>query len=194
MHAPSTNPLPPIRWVPFQHIARQNPIPSSILHVDVDIRALHGDHDVHVDLQVVADAFFHREGVCLVSAPPAPELDGDEEEGNAEHGDGPFPAAGGLRYILGFCFGCERVSPVHATQSNPIVNLGKEGCIFCLGKGFAKGVERRTYEKHRTPGRCCLSSPQRHPRPGHEMRSRSSPALLSCNDLSFRAHINMSGR
>lgn len=52
----------------------------------------------------------------------------------------------------------------------------------------------KSYEKHRKPGRCCLSSPQRHLRPGHDLRSRSSPALLFFDNLLSSAHINMSDR
>jgi hypothetical protein len=116
MHTPSINPLPPIRRVLFQHIAREDPIPSSILHIDVDIVALHRNDDVKVDLQVMAYAFFYREGVGFVASPPACEFGEDEKEGDAEHGDGPFSAAGGLRYILGFCLGYEGVSSCHSIQ------------------------------------------------------------------------------
>jgi hypothetical protein len=77
---------------------------------------------------------------------------------------------------------------------NSIVKLGKVIIFLDLQWDLGEDGEGRTYEMHRKPGRCCLSSPQRHPRPGHEMRSRSSPTLLSFNDLSFRAHINMSDR
>lgn len=116
MHASSINPLSPIRGIPLQHIACKDAIPSSVLHVDVDVVALHRDHDVQVNLHAMAYTLLDGEGVGFVAPPPARELGEDEEEGDAEHGDGPFPAAGGLRYILGFCLSCDGVSSCHLIQ------------------------------------------------------------------------------
>ena len=110
MHTPSIHPLSPIRWILLQHLTSKNPISSSILHIDVNIGTLHRDHNVQVDLEVMAHALFDREGVGFVAAPPARELGEYEEERYAEHGDGPFPAARCLRYILGFCLSCQGVS------------------------------------------------------------------------------------
>lgn len=76
----------------------------------MDVWAFHLEHYVEIDLEVVAHAFFHAEGVGLVALPPASEFGEDEEEGDDEHGDGPFSAAGRLGHILGFCFGWRRVS------------------------------------------------------------------------------------
>lgn len=53
----------------------------------------------------MSNAFFNDEGVRFVAGPPAGEFGEEENEGDAAHGDGPFAAAGGLRYVLGFCFG-----------------------------------------------------------------------------------------
>jgi hypothetical protein len=116
MYTPSIHPLSPICWILLQHLASKNPVPSSILNIDVKIGTLHRDHNVQVDLEVMAHALFDREGVGFVATPPACELGEDEEEGYAEHGDSPFPTARCLRYILGLCFGCEGVSSCSSIQ------------------------------------------------------------------------------
>lgn len=74
----------------------------------MEVAALHGDYDVQVDLEIVADAFFDGEGMRFMPAPPAREFREGEEEGDGYHRHGPFSAAGGFGYILGFCFGCWR--------------------------------------------------------------------------------------
>jgi hypothetical protein len=116
MHTPSVYPLSPIRWILLQHFSSKNPIPSSILNIDVNIGTLHRNHNVQVDLEIMAYALFYREGVSFVAAPPACELGEYEEERDAEHCDSPFPAARCLRYILGLCLGCEWVSSYSSIQ------------------------------------------------------------------------------
>jgi len=74
MHALGINPLIPVRRIPLQHICRQYPVARRILNIDVEIHALHLDHDVQIDLEVVPDALLNRECVRLVPPPPACEF------------------------------------------------------------------------------------------------------------------------
>lgn len=78
--APTRRPRVPSRRFPRQHIPGQDAVATSVLHVDVQIPALHGDDDVEVDLQIVRDALFHAEGVRGGPSHPAAELGGGEVE------------------------------------------------------------------------------------------------------------------
>lgn len=46
MHVLGIHPLLPVRRIPPQHVACEDPIARCVLHVDVQVRAPHGDHDV----------------------------------------------------------------------------------------------------------------------------------------------------
>ena len=71
MHILAAAPLIPHRPVLRQRIARQDPVPGRILDVDVQIRALHRDHDVEVQLQRSRDAGLDGKGVRCRAREPA---------------------------------------------------------------------------------------------------------------------------
>ncbi len=108
--------------------------------------------------------------MCLITTPPAREFREDEDGGDEEHGDGPFSAAGGVGYILWFCFGWRGVSLALLHTSKAI---SKRKSIQ-----LAKLRSKRTYENNQKLARY-YSSPQTNPRPVRVLRSRSSPALLA---------------
>ena len=108
MNPLGVHPLIPVGGIFAQQVAGQDSIAAGVLHVDVEIGAAHGHHDVEIDLQLMRHPFLHREEVRLVSAVPAPELrpgeDGrcHEEE---ERRVAPRRAAAGVGW---FGFGCPR--------------------------------------------------------------------------------------
>lgn len=74
MHALGVDPLIPIGRVFAQLVARQDAIAAGVLHVDMEVGAAHGHHDVQVDLQLVRHALLHGKQMRFVPAIPAPEL------------------------------------------------------------------------------------------------------------------------
>lgn len=97
-------PRVPARRVLLQQIPRQDAVARGVLHVDVQVRAGHGDDQVQVDLQVVRDALFDAEGVRRRAGQPAAHLAAREEDGGEGEDDGPYAAAAGLGDVglLGF--------------------------------------------------------------------------------------------
>jgi hypothetical protein len=67
-------PLPPARRILAQHLACQGAIACSVLHVDVEVGAAHGNDDVEVDLEVVRHALFDGEGLGCVPRVPSRDL------------------------------------------------------------------------------------------------------------------------
>lgn len=96
------HPLAPVGRIAMQTLLRHDAVASGVLDVDVDVVARHLDHDVEVDLEFVGDFLLDGEFVGFAAAPPAGDFGPDEEDGDDGHGDGPFAAARGARYILGF--------------------------------------------------------------------------------------------
>ena len=74
MYAFTIHPLRPVGWVARQHRRRQDAVPSSILHVDVQVLASHTDYYVEIDLHGARYALLDGERVGLLAAPPAGEL------------------------------------------------------------------------------------------------------------------------
>lgn len=105
VYALVVDPVLPRGGLALEAVRGKNAIAGSVLDVDVQVGALHLHDNVHVDLEVMADALFDGKGVLLGAAPPPRQLGPDEDEGDEDHGDGPFAAARGARYILGFRFG-----------------------------------------------------------------------------------------
>lgn len=68
------HPLTPVGRVLAQLLIGKNTIPSSVLHVDVEVLALHPQHNVEVDLHLVADALLHGKRVVLLALPPPPKF------------------------------------------------------------------------------------------------------------------------
>ena len=105
VHLVDVDPVPPIGCVFAEHITRQYTIAAGILHVDVQIWALHRHHDVEVDLQVVGDALLHAKEVGFVAGVPASQLGEGEDRGNYDEGEGSVAAGGAATGIGGFGFG-----------------------------------------------------------------------------------------
>ena len=110
------NPLSPIRGVLCQHVAREYAIARGVLHVDVQVRTEHREHDVEVDLQFVGDAFLDAEEVCLVAGIPAAELGEGEGGADEDEEEGGVAAGGGAPGVGGFRFGCEKGSLAGRTR------------------------------------------------------------------------------
>lgn len=64
-------PLAPTRRVLPEHFTSEGSIAGRVLHVDVEIGAAHGDHDIDIDLHVVRDTFFDGEGLRGGAGEPA---------------------------------------------------------------------------------------------------------------------------
>lgn len=96
------DPVLPNRRVAVQLGSGQDPVARRVLHVDVDVLALHFDDDVEVDVEGVGYALFDGEGVRFRAAPPARGFGPEEDEGDEGDEDGPFAAGGGAGYVLGF--------------------------------------------------------------------------------------------
>lgn len=108
MHALAVLPLGPAGVVLLQHLARQDEVAGGVLHVDVQVVAVHGDDHVEVDLQRVPDALLDAELVRLVAAVPAPELGEGEQRARQQQDHGPLSAARVPGRVGGFGFGWER--------------------------------------------------------------------------------------
>lgn len=108
MHALGIRPLRPDGRVALQTSLGEDAIAGRILDVDVEVVAFHVDDDVEVDLHGVGDSLFDGKGVRFGAAPPAAGFAPEKDEGDDEHGDGPFAAAFGAGYIFWFGFGCTR--------------------------------------------------------------------------------------
>ena len=106
MHTLGIRPLRPNSRVVLQTSFGEDAIARGILDVDIEVVAFHLDDDVEIDLHRLGDALFDGKGVRLGTAPPATSFAPEEDEGDDEHGDGPFAAAFGAGYIFGFGFGC----------------------------------------------------------------------------------------
>jgi hypothetical protein len=102
VHALGVHPLRPVGRVLLQAVGGQNAVARGILHVDAQVLALHAQHDVEVDLQLVADALLDSKRVVLGALPPVAHFSPEEEEGDDGDGDGPLAAARGARDILRF--------------------------------------------------------------------------------------------
>lgn len=96
------NPVLPHRRIAMELGSSQDPVAGSVLHVDVDVLALHLDDDVEVDIQRMGDALFDGEGVRFGAAPPPGGFGPEEDQGDEADEDGPFAAGGGAGYVLGF--------------------------------------------------------------------------------------------
>lgn len=103
------DPVLPHRRVAMQPGGGQDAVAGRVLHVDVDVLALHLDDNVEVDVEGVGDALFDGKGVRFRAAPPAGGFGPEEDEGDEADEDGPFAAGGGAGYVLGFGFGCVEV-------------------------------------------------------------------------------------
>lgn len=110
MHALLVDPIAPIRRVPAKLGGGQDAIAGSILHVDMQVGALHLDHHVEVHLHLVRDAFFHGKVAVLLAVPPARRLGPDEDEGENRHRNRPLSATRCPRHILRLCLGFYFVS------------------------------------------------------------------------------------
>ena len=70
--------VPPSRFL-FQNIPREDTVPGSVLHVDMDVAAWHGDGQVDIDLEVLADGGVDRKVLLLDAVEVHAELGPHEE-------------------------------------------------------------------------------------------------------------------
>jgi hypothetical protein len=99
-------PVRPEGGVACQGLTGHDTVSRSILNVDVQVDALHGDNNVEVDLHVVRDALFHAERVmCLAHVPPAHLGHCQRERGQGEE-ERPHSSIPCLCRVRGFGFGC----------------------------------------------------------------------------------------
>jgi hypothetical protein len=63
MHSFLAQPLLPRGWILAEKVAGKRAVACGILHVYVEVFALHCDDDIEIDLQVVRYTFFYREGL-----------------------------------------------------------------------------------------------------------------------------------
>jgi len=71
-----------VRIFAGEEIASDDAVHGCVLHVDVDVAAFHGDHDVEVELKLMAYALFDGEVVSFGPCPPCLEF--EDREGCAE--------------------------------------------------------------------------------------------------------------
>ncbi len=106
MHALDTPPRGPGSIVLLEHGAGQDQIARGVLHVDVQVSAVHRDHDVQVDLHHVPDALLDAELPRLVAPVPAPHFAEREDEAGEEKRNGPLPTPRVSGRVAGFGLGC----------------------------------------------------------------------------------------
>lgn len=110
VHALAVNPLRPEGLVAMETLRSHDSIARCVLHVYVNIIALHSHHNVEVDLQLTTNTRLDLKVVRLGAAPPPGDLTPDEDQGDDGYGDCPFSAARGSLDILRFRLGCFNVS------------------------------------------------------------------------------------
>ena len=106
VHALGINPVAPGRRVARQHVPGKDAVTASVLDVDVQVAAFHGEDDVEVDLELVGDALFDAEEVGFVAMVPAEELGEGEEGGDYDEGEGSIAARGAAAGVGGLGFRC----------------------------------------------------------------------------------------
>lgn len=100
------DPVGPGGRVLLQARRGEDAVPGGVLHVHVEVLAVHLHDDVEVDLHAVPDALLDAEGVVLLALPPPRQLGPEEEGRDDDHDDGPFPAARRAGHVLGLCLCC----------------------------------------------------------------------------------------
>lgn len=105
MHSAGVDPVAPVRGVFAQHIAREDAVARSVLHVDVEVGAGHGDDDIQINLQVVRYAFFDGEEVRFMSTVPTAELGEGEAGGDYDEKERRVAPRGAAARVGGFGFG-----------------------------------------------------------------------------------------
>jgi len=106
LHFLRVHPHRPGRGVLAQHVPSEDAIARGVLHVDVQVGALHVHDGVEVDLQGVRDAFFDAELLRLAAGVPAAELGEGEEGGEEDEEEGGVAAGGGAAGVGRFGFRC----------------------------------------------------------------------------------------
>lgn len=72
----------------------------------MQVVAGHADDGVEIELEVVRDALFDGEVVCLGALEPGTEFSEGEDGAYDEDKDGPLAAAAGRGGVGGFCLCC----------------------------------------------------------------------------------------
>lgn len=93
-----------------EQVSRQCPVACRILHVDVEVRALHCDDDIDVYLHVVGDALLYGEGLRGLAGPPSRYLGPGKVDACAEEEDGPRGGVAALGEVRLLCLGYEVLS------------------------------------------------------------------------------------
>ena len=95
-------PLSPKSLVETQLLGRHDSITRSILDVNMEIIAVHLNHNIQVNLHLPRDTSLDFEVVRLDAAPPAAKLTPDKDERDDGHGDSPFSTSGCSLNVLRF--------------------------------------------------------------------------------------------
>ena len=89
----------------LEEIAGEDAVHRSVLNVDGKVLTRHGDDDVEVQLELVADSLFDGEVVGFDTADPGADFgEGQEDAEDGDH-DSPFPSCGCGRCVGWFGLG-----------------------------------------------------------------------------------------
>ncbi len=102
------DPLLPGGGVLLEAGGGEDAVAGGVLHVDVQVLALHAHDHVQVQLHAVPDALLDRERVRLLAPPPPRQLAPHQYARYHRDDDGPLASARRLRHVLGFRLRCRR--------------------------------------------------------------------------------------
>lgn len=162
VHSLQVDPLGPDGGIAVQPRCGEDAIAGCVLDVDVEIVALHLDHNVEVDIQLVRNALLHLECVHLCAAPPSANLGPEEDDADYGHCYRPFSAAGCVFNVLRFGFGYGLRSHMSACAITAHINMPRHRAV------------RSTYGKHQKRRRFLRPWDRTRPRLGRVSRIHSS--------------------
>lgn len=97
-------PRAPLRGILLEDLPSEHTVTRGILHVDVQVVAVHLDHDVEVHLQRAADALLDAEAVVRRALEPAACLGDKKRDGGDDEKEHPSAAAAASGQVGGFGF------------------------------------------------------------------------------------------
>lgn len=98
-------PLAPVGGIFAQQVTGKRAVTGSVLHVNVEIGAPHGDDDVEVDLHVMRDTLLDGEGLRGRAGEPARNLGPGQVETCQDEGDCPGGGVAALHQVRLLCLG-----------------------------------------------------------------------------------------